>query len=103
MIRFKYYTCERDLIYIASGHIEKARFFHRKPHRCPDEGCDVNIVALYLSTDHPIKDGKRKGDRKKLEGTRKKRSMARKGLSRNARNRHPGRSKNLRKKIITKR
>lgn len=103
MIRFKYYTCERDLIYIASGHIEKARLYYKKPHQCPDEGCDLNIVALYLSTDHPVKDGKRKGTRKKLEGNRKKRSMARKSLSGKPRNRHPGRQKNIRKKIIPKR
>lgn len=105
MLRFKYYICERDLIFVASGHMECVKFNKKKPKNCRELNCDADFIAVYITTDHPDNDGKikRKRTDKVLEGNRKKRQAPRKILSRNSRNRRTGRPKNTRPKVISKR
>lgn len=105
MLRFKYYICERDLIFVASGHMECVKFNKKKPKNCRELNCDADFIAVYITTDHPKEDGtiKRKRTNKVLESNRKKRQAPRKVLPGNSRNRRPGRPKNTRSKVIRKR
>lgn len=105
MLRFKYYICERDLIFVASGHMECVKFNKKKPKNCRELNCDADFIAVYITSDHPKEDGtiKRKRTNKVLEGNRKKRQAPRKVLPGNSRNRRTGRQKNTRSKVVRKR
>ena len=98
MLRFKYYISQNDLILVASGHMDCVKWLKKKPKSCRDSSGNSDFVAVYMTTTHPLEDGKDKRQRtkQKVEGNRKKRQAPRKTLSRNTRNRNPRRSRNTR-------
>lgn len=57
MKRFKYFICERDLIEIAHGNMDKVHYYVRKPKQCIDAYCDFNsFLEVTIEIDNPNKD-----------------------------------------------
>ncbi len=76
MHRFKFFICERDLIEIAHGNMNKVNWYPRKPKQCSDAYCNFeSILEVHLTIVNPIKDAKvkNKPTGKKLADNRKKR------------------------------
>lgn len=83
MHRFKLYICERDLVEIAHGNMDRVKWYPRKPKQCSDAYCNFeSILEVHLTIVNPIKDGKsnNKSARKKLDCARKKRSRTQKKI-----------------------
>lgn len=81
MHRFKLYICERDLIEIAHGNMDKVNWYPRKPKQCSDAYCNFeSILEVHLTIVNPIKDGKNKGSRKNVVSSSTKRKTSRKKI-----------------------
>ena len=82
MHRFKFFICERDLIEIAHGNMDKVNWYPRKPKQCSDAYCNFeSILEVHLTIVNPISNGKGKSPRKKLDSPSKKRKSSTKKLS----------------------
>lgn len=101
MRRYKYWICERDIIEIAHGNMDKVHYYSRKPKQCIDAYCDFNsFVEVLIEIANHISDGKNKSPRKKLDRSSQKRKVASKKLSRLPRDSSTRRPKNTSKKNI---